>query len=336
MFAIVFVFCLLLCTYQQDEVRVTKRGCTCSKSWTMGKITYVGCGNPDKDPNGEWCVVDPKSCTLARAGQLVEGGAFQGRYFDYCVEKQECTSKSYGGCDCLDSWPYKKQLISGCGNPDNDTRGPWCFVDNDTCITQATGPIRNSSGFLLGVFDYCQPGCLQEVAASLAPIDIPQITVSVSVGPPKEFEVCTTTSAGCSCLPQWAYDGNRDGISRAYYGCARTTGDSIGPWCPIVNSTSCTKGVPHTVKSGASSAQPWDYCDQSCAPPTSGSCNITVNGCNCKNVWEYDGIQQKGCTQPDADSAYSWCVVDVADCEKPSGKLPKSDQWWDRCKDPCQ
>eukprot|EP01023_Acetabularia_acetabulum_P034898 TRINITY_DN3281_c0_g1_i2.p1 TRINITY_DN3281_c0_g1~~TRINITY_DN3281_c0_g1_i2.p1 ORF type:complete len:353 (-),score=37.40 TRINITY_DN3281_c0_g1_i2:263-1321(-) len=352
MYVFVFLFCAVVSpvSLQDASSILTKRGCTCSTNWTMGDQTYNGCGNPDKDPNGDWCIVDPKTCTLASAGRLVEGGSFQGRYFDYCIEQQECDVKSFGGCECLKSWPYKNQLLSGCVNPDDDPRGSWCFVDNSTCTGKATGPIRNSAGSLLGVFDYCTQTCPSPVvsptSATLTPtpapapvlpvIDIPQITVSVAVGPPKDFKVCTTTSGGCACQQQWTYDGNRDGTKRAYYGCARTSSDSIGPWCPITNVTSCIKDDPHTVKSGATDAEPWDYCDTDCIPPTSGSCSSTVNGCKCQNVWEYDGIQQKGCTQPDADAAYSWCVINLATCSKPSGKLPNSNLWWDRCAASCQ
>lgn len=28
----------------------------------MGFMTYLGCANPDNDPHGDWCVVDPRTC----------------------------------------------------------------------------------------------------------------------------------------------------------------------------------------------------------------------------------------------------------------------------------
>eukprot|EP01025_Chloroclados_australasicus_P021015 TRINITY_DN2206_c0_g1_i2.p2 TRINITY_DN2206_c0_g1~~TRINITY_DN2206_c0_g1_i2.p2 ORF type:complete len:342 (+),score=30.85 TRINITY_DN2206_c0_g1_i2:155-1180(+) len=317
-----------------QQNRVTRRGCVCVSSWTISDTTVIGCGNPDNDPVGEWCVVDPATCTLASAGQLVESGGFQGRYFDYCVEPVDCT-QTRARCNCKTSWPYNTQVLYGCANPDNDPKGEWCLVEEDTCEGKPAGPARNANGDLLGTFDYCIPGCEEEEDGSLTDIEIPQISVSVTVG--NTFQVCKTTTAGCACRPQWTYDGNNDGTIRSYYGCARTAGDTVGPWCPITDVESCTNGDPHTVKLGAETADPWDYCDLTCSPPNTGTCSTTNNGCKCIEVWEYDGIQYQGCTRPDADGFSAWCIVDPETCTsgQPSGQLPGSESFWDACPATC-
>eukprot|EP01026_Neomeris_dumetosa_P053543 TRINITY_DN47809_c0_g1_i2.p1 TRINITY_DN47809_c0_g1~~TRINITY_DN47809_c0_g1_i2.p1 ORF type:complete len:396 (-),score=52.74 TRINITY_DN47809_c0_g1_i2:409-1425(-) len=320
---------------QEGEARLTQRGCKCQKSWTINGVTINGCGNPDNS-QGDWCVVDPDTCTLGKAGVLVEKGSFQGRYFDYCIEEQQvadCTEKSKNGCDCLAQWPYKTQVMSGCQNPDNDPRGPWCFVDDESCSSKPAGPVRNEAGEELGIFDYCTQGCDAKPASPEAP----EIIVNVRVGAPPNFDVCKESKSGCECQGQWTYDGDGDGTIRAYYGCARTVSDTVGPWCPIVDADACTKGQPHTVAQGAVTADPWDYCQPTCAPPTTGSCTKSVMGCSCKSNWEYDGMKQSGCTRPDADSVAAWCIVDENTCSEGQarGLLPDTDLWWDVCSEEC-
>eukprot|EP01025_Chloroclados_australasicus_P029624 TRINITY_DN2961_c0_g1_i6.p1 TRINITY_DN2961_c0_g1~~TRINITY_DN2961_c0_g1_i6.p1 ORF type:complete len:651 (-),score=82.01 TRINITY_DN2961_c0_g1_i6:1184-2980(-) len=54
----------------------TVADCQCLSSWTVGSggEEYSGCANPDNDPNGPWCRVDPATCT----------GAPNGKDRDYC------------------------------------------------------------------------------------------------------------------------------------------------------------------------------------------------------------------------------------------------------------
>jgi len=44
-----------------EQVATTLRGCKCP-TWKYNGITYTGCGNPDKSPNGGWCPVNSEDC----------------------------------------------------------------------------------------------------------------------------------------------------------------------------------------------------------------------------------------------------------------------------------
>eukprot|EP01026_Neomeris_dumetosa_P030177 TRINITY_DN2420_c0_g1_i2.p3 TRINITY_DN2420_c0_g1~~TRINITY_DN2420_c0_g1_i2.p3 ORF type:complete len:164 (-),score=17.07 TRINITY_DN2420_c0_g1_i2:228-719(-) len=142
---------------------------------------------------------------------------------------------------------------------------------------------------------------------------------------------CTTTQAGCECMDEWTYDGDKDGARMAYFGCANTQDDETGPWCSVVSSATCTT-IPRSSIIGDS--QTWDYCDPQCSPPTTGVCTVSRSGCSCLSEWTYDGIPQIGCTRPDADSEFSWCVVDDT-CTSASGNLPGTEELWDACPEDC-
>lgn len=63
------------------------------------------------------------------------------------------TTKS--GCECKSNWQYKGKNFTGgsCGNPDDDLRGPWCFVTDKMCeglcVNQPFGDIEGES------YDHC-------------------------------------------------------------------------------------------------------------------------------------------------------------------------------------
>ena len=63
------------------------------------------------------------------------------------------TTKS--GCECQSDWQYREKTFTGgsCGNPDNDIRGPWCFVTEKPCaglcVNQPFGSIQGAS------YDHC-------------------------------------------------------------------------------------------------------------------------------------------------------------------------------------
>ena len=63
------------------------------------------------------------------------------------------TTKS--GCECKSNWQYREKNFTGgsCGNPDDDIRGPWCFVTEKPCeglcVNQPFGSIQGA------LYDHC-------------------------------------------------------------------------------------------------------------------------------------------------------------------------------------
>eukprot|EP01025_Chloroclados_australasicus_P064623 TRINITY_DN8657_c1_g1_i2.p1 TRINITY_DN8657_c1_g1~~TRINITY_DN8657_c1_g1_i2.p1 ORF type:complete len:609 (+),score=56.87 TRINITY_DN8657_c1_g1_i2:191-1828(+) len=144
---------------------------------------------------------------------------------------------------------------------------------------------------------------------------------------PQNSRDCLTTKNGCKCRPGgWNWDSNQDGLESLYMGCAKTL-NYDSPWCLIEDSSKCTN-PPYQPE--------WDFCEDACIQPTQGTCKVTENGCDCLEQWSYEGINQMGCTRPDAEKQFSWCVVDPDTCSKggPEGVLNTA-ELFDRCPEGC-
>eukprot|EP01024_Parvocaulis_polyphysoides_P028263 TRINITY_DN25564_c0_g1_i2.p1 TRINITY_DN25564_c0_g1~~TRINITY_DN25564_c0_g1_i2.p1 ORF type:complete len:422 (-),score=49.06 TRINITY_DN25564_c0_g1_i2:226-1491(-) len=243
------------------------------------------------------------------------------------LQEDEATNcqQTVGGCDCLSEWQFGGNTQKGCQNLDSDSRGSWCMVKNgENCA-----PTKFVSDGSQGTFDYCQPNC-EPIVDEAGSISSEELII--------EFEgPCSVTRSGCECLVEWTYDGDVDGVKVAYYGCAKTLDDQSDPWCPIVASDSCVT-PPHSAQLGGNYSS-WDYCQPKCQPPTQGSCDTTRRGCKCQQFWNYDGVQQQGCTRPDLDASNTWCVIEPETCtgsEGPTGQLPSTQEFWDFCDPSCQ
>eukprot|EP01024_Parvocaulis_polyphysoides_P012796 TRINITY_DN1476_c0_g2_i3.p2 TRINITY_DN1476_c0_g2~~TRINITY_DN1476_c0_g2_i3.p2 ORF type:complete len:284 (-),score=19.94 TRINITY_DN1476_c0_g2_i3:155-937(-) len=138
-------------------------------------------------------------------------------------------------------------------------------------------------------------------------------------------QVCNKTQNGCNCQRgRWKWDGNQDGIVEFYWGCAKTL-HIDRPWCPISDASDCEL-EPVELR--------WDYCDDYCVPQNIGQCVTSQNGCDCISPWMYGGVEQRGCTRPDAEVQFSWCVIDESSCDAGHGLL-NSGEVWDRCPSNC-
>eukprot|EP01023_Acetabularia_acetabulum_P063866 TRINITY_DN8108_c1_g1_i1.p1 TRINITY_DN8108_c1_g1~~TRINITY_DN8108_c1_g1_i1.p1 ORF type:complete len:610 (+),score=97.18 TRINITY_DN8108_c1_g1_i1:125-1954(+) len=115
----------------------------------------------DKSSNvcGDIAPLYPDSGTDLTCDMVVEQGLCNDPYMlrsNFCAqsckrcEGGSCTS-TIAGCKCLEAWPYSGEVYSGCANPDNDPKGPWCNVDTSTCVDQPDGKD----------IDYCDPLCQQ-------------------------------------------------------------------------------------------------------------------------------------------------------------------------------
>mmetsp|Transcript_51503 Transcript_51503/g.62068 ORF Transcript_51503/g.62068 Transcript_51503/m.62068 type:complete len:518 (-) Transcript_51503:108-1661(-) len=73
------------------------------------------------------------------------------------------------GCKCLNTWSYNNETFTShtCGNPDDDTRGPWCFIESGSC----DGPCYNKpSANIDGMdYDYCPRDYSDNEDISLSP-----------------------------------------------------------------------------------------------------------------------------------------------------------------------
>merc|ERR1712203_489483 len=78
-----------------------------------------GCCNPDNDAGGNWCFTD-RSCRERH-----------GTRWGYCEESSGYYVPA-SGCACKSNWQFNGETcIDGCCNPDGDTGGDWCFVEED-------------------------------------------------------------------------------------------------------------------------------------------------------------------------------------------------------------
>ncbi|CBY24930.1 unnamed protein product [Oikopleura dioica] len=153
-----------------------------------GRTAPGGCANPDNDPRGPWCYT----------------GYGTRNHFEYCdpqcSEHNVCATsggrdpppvdkcnRTNGGKQCR-NWSesvhlsrnrktklwMKNQNNSNCANPDNDSRGNWCFID-------APRGAKN--------YDYCPQNCMTKPEPPTLPPTRPPTR------PPP-------VPAGSSCVPK--------------------------------------------------------------------------------------------------------------------------------------
>ncbi|KAF6260820.1 hypothetical protein COO60DRAFT_1700160 [Scenedesmus sp. NREL 46B-D3] len=178
------------CVYSQETSAaaaatqmVSQAGCECLSTWfDAAGIERQGCANPDNDPMGDWCQVNPNTClgyygvyTSADDGDVKRkcrvdfatcpDNSTVGE-FDYCDDaaaaeplEDNSATTTFHNCDCKAGWIYTyadgtKGNFSACANPDGDPMGPWCAVDPATCDRFAGEINGQESNETLG-YDYC-------------------------------------------------------------------------------------------------------------------------------------------------------------------------------------
>eukprot|EP01026_Neomeris_dumetosa_P042907 TRINITY_DN3581_c0_g3_i2.p1 TRINITY_DN3581_c0_g3~~TRINITY_DN3581_c0_g3_i2.p1 ORF type:complete len:327 (-),score=40.97 TRINITY_DN3581_c0_g3_i2:411-1391(-) len=236
---------------QEIDCTETLNGCTCEFVWMHSGLEYKGCQNPDKDPDGPWCMVDLDQCKngatidlvksqVIRDAEVRAGG--QDRNWDRCKvgcelgsgfpgELDVCISgnQSLFGCSCKEEWTLTldglTKVVEYCENPDNDPGGNWCKIDpNMPCdlglLTDLDQVISNSDTLeVQDYWDYCITDCgglvRKEILLSvLAPVSQASTSAISSVG---NFGVDDITSASSS--PLSAVGANTDSTTTP------TTGD---------------------------------------------------------------------------------------------------------------
>eukprot|EP01025_Chloroclados_australasicus_P025670 TRINITY_DN25619_c0_g2_i1.p1 TRINITY_DN25619_c0_g2~~TRINITY_DN25619_c0_g2_i1.p1 ORF type:complete len:492 (-),score=49.17 TRINITY_DN25619_c0_g2_i1:1531-3006(-) len=69
--------------------------------------------------------------------------------------------KGLNGCTCKEEWSWNGIIVQGCGNPDDDAKGPWCQIVPKSCET-AAGVLQNIEDTTTNFYDYCKPECVVE------------------------------------------------------------------------------------------------------------------------------------------------------------------------------
>eukprot|EP01026_Neomeris_dumetosa_P003279 TRINITY_DN10887_c0_g1_i11.p1 TRINITY_DN10887_c0_g1~~TRINITY_DN10887_c0_g1_i11.p1 ORF type:complete len:478 (+),score=78.65 TRINITY_DN10887_c0_g1_i11:164-1597(+) len=317
-----------------DDCSVTQGYCLCEEQWAYRGDDYSGCANPDGDILGSWCVVqDDNICTprgnlrtdfqQASSMMLLLFGLQDGSgspSWDYCQPSCGPQNPPQNQLDIMGDSPSVSLSVMGVFDkqalPDNVLTNLPDLQDDqaDAILNQQNDDSNVSISSFLGPF-------IEPVPSQADNLDTQQQSQT-------QEQLCYKTQNGCNCRRDgWNWDGNQDGIVGFYWGCAKTV-DFDRPWCQITDASEC-ESEPFDLT--------WDYCDDSCVPQNIGQCVASQNGCDCISPWMYDGVEQSGCTQPDAEAQFSWCVVDESSCDEgvgPEGRL-NSGEVWDRCPSNC-
>ncbi|EFJ50321.1 hypothetical protein VOLCADRAFT_88810 [Volvox carteri f. nagariensis] len=151
------------------------------------------------------------------------------------------------GCQCKGTWSYQGQHLNGCANPDGDSKGMWCPVEQD----------GNCPSAINGYWDYCTADATEE---RCTPDGFRTVPAAPSK-PPTPRIPCGpggTTESGSTCTSDpWALVDVNGEYDRIFYGCANPDNDPQGSWCRLKSG--------HTTLQGRN----WDYCGVRC--PRNGS-----------------------------------------------------------------
>ena len=128
------------------SVRYTTDGCECKKEWSnSGQNIMDYCGNPDNDPNGDWCAVVSQSCQGDSWGTCQAAGA---------AVAQAPGRVTTSGCECKKEWSNSGQnIMDYCGNPDNDPGGDWCAVVSQSCQGDSWGTCQPTAMSVYGAIE---------------------------------------------------------------------------------------------------------------------------------------------------------------------------------------
>jgi len=72
-------------------------------------------------------------------------------------------------CHCRCTWTYQGATINGCGNPDNDANGPWCFTTSGAGCT-LNGQAQTLSYMYCNAADYPEPFCINPPPPPAPPV----------------------------------------------------------------------------------------------------------------------------------------------------------------------
>lgn len=199
------------------------------------------------------------------------------------------------GCQCREAWTQESHSEEPCAayccNPDQDSGGEWCFVDQPGCEGSAWG--------------YC---AMQ--------VDQPAIAA-----PSNDAPVAMLTEAGCPCQESWQYQDSPQ--CEAY--CCNPDGDPGGPWC-FVEDPLCEGGGKwgYCVDGPADAATSLVAAASTTAPAAAAGLPSGVRGtsagCRCLSAWTHVSDRvwprcEDYCCNPSADADGEWCYVESTECQ---------------------
>eukprot|EP01024_Parvocaulis_polyphysoides_P031259 TRINITY_DN28325_c0_g3_i1.p1 TRINITY_DN28325_c0_g3~~TRINITY_DN28325_c0_g3_i1.p1 ORF type:complete len:492 (+),score=53.36 TRINITY_DN28325_c0_g3_i1:174-1649(+) len=155
-------------------------------------------------------------------------------------------SQTLSNCSCKQSWFYKFVEFSGCQNPDQDSNGDWCVIDENSCEYKPTGQLVGDSGEVGVYYDYCRTECWSIPAKQEAVNNKSSLPDQTDVAGGQDS--CLVTRAGCICQQNWDFGGTQQD------GCSNPDSDVRGNWCKFV------QGTCFLVPGGFD----WDYCQADC------------------------------------------------------------------------
>ena len=95
----------------------SRAGCKCRNAWSYegSELFHGTCGNPDDDPGGAWCFVEPGTCEDTPVGSS----------WDYCGPAEPRETED--GEQCILPFTYNGIEVYDCTLRDDEAE--WCFVD---------------------------------------------------------------------------------------------------------------------------------------------------------------------------------------------------------------
>uniref|UniRef100_A0A383VIB2 CBM1 domain-containing protein n=1 Tax=Tetradesmus obliquus TaxID=3088 RepID=A0A383VIB2_TETOB len=269
---------------------VSQAGCECLSTWyDAAGIERQGCANPDMDPMGDWCQVNPNTC-LGYYGVYTSANGSD-VFYDYCSAVRE---KTVGGCLCAPDWSMgpgatvgKPHYRDRCARPE--------APDGEQQQQQQQQQQHGSSMEAAVVWLWCPRSQLQQCqlkqqqqqAKRKCRVDFATCPENSTVG---EFDFCedtpaaaaaaaaagesersvSTTFHNCDCKAGWIYT-YVDGSKANFSACANPDGDPMGPWCAVDPAT-CDRFAGEIDGQERNETLGYDYCNNKFRHPEPNSC----------------------------------------------------------------
>eukprot|EP01026_Neomeris_dumetosa_P071309 TRINITY_DN71948_c0_g2_i1.p1 TRINITY_DN71948_c0_g2~~TRINITY_DN71948_c0_g2_i1.p1 ORF type:complete len:600 (-),score=91.55 TRINITY_DN71948_c0_g2_i1:815-2614(-) len=168
------------------------------------------------------------------------------------TDKQERSCTTTGMCQCKKLWQFNGLPNNDCTNPDADSRGSWCIVQENSCKGSPAGTVTitgeswdrctcdtSNNNNVAEIIDQYVQEFDQDFPTRILWLSPDQQAADNSTTSPEsssfqedtetkaDTDDCSLTRNGCRCLSQWQHDGQDHSL------CANPDEDSQGPWCYI-------------------------------------------------------------------------------------------------------
>ncbi|CAJ1414464.1 unnamed protein product [Effrenium voratum] len=256
---------------------------------------------------------------------------------------------THDGCLCRESWTYEGSVCEEwCCNPDGDSGGPWCFVENSTCEGYVWGYCSEVTSTTSRTTATSTSGT--NTTSTTATITSTTVTFTTSATSTTTIATATSTSTRSVTSSVTATTSSTSGSSTSISSTASATSTtgatstlsatdtmatstsvSANASMSTTTSTTCfaTSTSTGTNRSEVTTATATTsfYISTTSTNSISTTTRIlatspqsmyTVGGCLCRESWSYLGKEcTSSCCNPDDDPFGEWCMVEGRAC---SGK----------------